>query len=284
MAEHIFIGVDGGGTGCRAIVGTQDRILGDASGGPANMSTDARGAVRNVLEVIMKASAAAGLREVASVRAHIGLAGVLTSEQSDLVKRVMPFKDCDVTDDRPTTLAGALGDQDGSVAAIGTGSFIGCKGGADVRFIGGWGLTLGDEASGAWLGRSALAETLLVCDGVSTGSDMTAALLARFGDDPNAIVAFTAKATPKELGDLAPTVVDAAQTGDAVAGTLMARGADYIDRALAVLDPDQSLPLCLSGGVGPAYASLVAPDTQSRLVAPKGSALDGALALARAMG
>jgi hypothetical protein len=45
-------------------------------------------------------------------------------------------------------MRGALGPGDGTVAAIGTGSFFGRRSGGAYRYLGGWGYQLGDEASG----------------------------------------------------------------------------------------------------------------------------------------
>ena len=85
------------------------------------------------------------------------------------IAEALPIDNVTVSDDRPTNMAGALGGTDGYVAAIGTGSFLGRQSGAEQRFIGGWGLRLGDEASGAWLGRRVLSRVLDWRDGVVDG-------------------------------------------------------------------------------------------------------------------
>ncbi len=48
------------------------------------------------------------------------------------------------------------------------------------RFVGGWGLLRSDEASAAWLGRTALAETLLAEDGMRPIAGLATSILARF--------------------------------------------------------------------------------------------------------
>ena len=62
-------------------------------------------------------------------------------------------------------LKGALGDDDGITAAIGTGSVFGAQRAGAVRMIGGWGFQLGDHGSGAVMGRSLCARALLAHDG-----------------------------------------------------------------------------------------------------------------------
>ena len=285
MSEHerIYVGIDGGGTGCRAVIGTASRVFGEGNGGPANVTSDQSGAIRSILAALDRAREIASVRDLSNARAHIGLAGMLNAKQADTIREAMPFKTTVITDDRPTTLAGTLGTNDGIVAAIGTGSFIGSKRGTDFRYIGGWGLALGDEASAAWLGRSALSETLLACDGLQADTDLTDAVLGRFGKNPNAIVDFATTATPAEFGTLAPFVTGAAKTGDAIATRLMKDGAFYIERAFANLKPQPNEPICLVGGLGPSYATYLSPSVQEWLKPTQGTALDGALSLARAI-
>ncbi|MCW1950330.1 MAG: hypothetical protein KIH44_003065 [Octadecabacter sp.] len=279
--EQIFVGVDGGGTGCRAVIGTANRVLGEGRGGPANATSDIDGAIRSVLDALNRARAAAGVDNLNNARSHIGLAGVLDAKQADTILKAMPFNKVVVTDDRPATLAGALGSNDGIVAAIGTGSFIGSRRGAEFRYIGGWGLILGDEASAAWLGRSALSETLLAHDRMQAETGLTNAVLDRFGNDPNTIVDFAATATPAEFGAFAPFVTNAAETGDVIATRLMKDGGSYIELAVANLKPKRDEPFCLTGGLGPSYAPYMSPAAQKWLRPAEGAALDGALSLAR---
>ncbi len=279
--DQIYVGIDGGGTGCRAVIGTASRTLGQGVGGPANVTSDPSGAIRSVLNALENARQTAGVHDLSNSRAHIGLAGVLGTKQADIIRDAMPISTAHVTDDRPTTLAGALGSNDGIVAAIGTGSFIGSRRGADFRYIGGWGLTLGDEASAAWLGRSALSETLLACDGMQDETDLTKTMLDKFGNDANAIVGFATTATPADFGAFAPFVTDAGKTGDPIATRLMKDGGFYIESAFAHLKPKKGEPFCLTGGLGPTYAPFLSPAAQEWLRPAEGSALEGALALAR---
>jgi glucosamine kinase len=240
-------------------------------------------AVENVLSAIEQASAGLDDLDLAKAYAHLGLAGVMTDAQAASVAAQMPFTNVVVSDDRPTTLTGALGDNDGIVAAIGTGSFLGSKRGDVYRFVGGWGLVLSDEASAAWLGRTALAETLLAEDGMRPIAGLATSIFARFDGKANAIIDFAAQATPADFGTLSPLVTQAAASGDVLAVDLMGRGADYIERAFAVLKPRPHENLCLTGGLGPDYRAYLSLFTSARVRPALGSALDGALMLARRM-
>lgn len=274
---RIILGVDGGGSSCRAAL-VADGLRHEVTLGPANVSTDFDRAVATIREAILALAAKAGVDagKVHAAAAHLGLAGVTGPVIAGRVAAALPLTDAVVTDDRPTTVAGALGSGKGSVAAIGTGSFLGRQADGGFRGIGGWGFEIGDQASGAWLGRRCLEEVMLSLDGIGAATALTQAILARFGDDPAAIVAHSMAARPADFAGLAPDILAAAGAGDPLGSRLMTEGAGYILKGLAALGWTQGEPLCLTGGLGPAYAAWIGQP----VVPAQGSALDGALALA----
>lgn len=285
QADNFYLlGVDGGGSGCRASVEALDgAVIGQASGGPANVTTDADQAIANVRQLIVSAMRASGLGEddLSRTAIHIGLAGVVSSRDSQKVASSITALRCTVTDDRHIFVAGALGDDDGALVALGTGTIIVARHGLVYRHVSGWGLQVSDQASGAWLGRALLERTLLCHDGMERDSDLTRATMAHFDNDPGRIVIFANGARPGDYAAFAPQVVAAAKAGDTTGAELMQRGAQFLDRALDVVGLAGSDVLCLSGGLGPHYAQFLRPDFQKRIRPPKGTALDGALRLAR---
>ena len=281
--SHIpcLIGVDGGGTSCRfALVRGDTRV--EHTLGAANASTDRAATIATLRQGLAALAEAAGLgpQDIALARGHFGLAGVMTPRDGVEIADEMPLTALRVTDDRPTTLAGALGPRDGTIAALGTGSFFARRTGGRTRAIGGWGLTLGDEASGAWLGRGLLSATLHAVDGMRAHSDLTRSTLARFHEDPAGIEAFARGASPSGFAGLARGIVAAAEVGDATALDLMRAGADAVQRAALALDwaPDEAL--CLTGGIGPAYGPYLPAHMAACVIPAAGTALDGALQLA----
>jgi glucosamine kinase len=272
-----LIGIDGGGTSCRGALVVGGRRH-EVTLGPANVSTGFDAAIATLVATLDALAAAAGLAraDLRDVPAHLGLAGVMGDAIAARVAAALPLACVAVTDDRPTSIAGALGDADGAVAAIGTGSFVGRQAGGRITGVGGWGFYLGDQAAGAWLLRRCLEETMLAHDGLAPATDLTLAMLAAHGGDPAAIVMFATAATPGDFARLARDVVAAADAGDPLGIRLMDEGADYIRRALHRLGWVAPERLVLTGGLGPAYARrLGLPVTP-----PLGTALDGALALA----
>ncbi|MGB3554099.1 MAG: BadF/BadG/BcrA/BcrD ATPase family protein [Jannaschia sp.] len=273
--------VDGGGTGCRVLVSDPyGKEIARASGGPANVATDRETAIRNLSDAIMSALGSANLPASRCV-AHAGLAGVLDGTDATAVAARLPFEHCTVSDDRLTSVSGALGSRNGALCSVGTGTFVATRRGAAITYYGGWGLRLGDQASGAWLGRAALERALLAHDGLEAQTDLTHAILAHFGDSPARMVAYGNRAVPGDFASFAPMVLDAADAGDRSGLTLMRRGADYLDACLTVAGIGADDVVCLTGGLGTRYAPYLGDAFRDRIRPAEGTALDGALLLAR---
>jgi len=275
-----LIGVDGGGTSCRvALLCGQLRC--EVTLGRANATTDRLAAIATVQSGIDQVISGAGINAetLASSYAHVALAGVLLDEDAQEVAAGLRLARVTVSDDRVSTVAGALGAHTGVVAGIGTGSFLARQSGGKIQFIGGWGLALGDEASGAWLGKGLLTATLHSVDGLGQSSEMTVECLRRFGNAAK-IVAFANTAEPGDIAELAPCVVAAAKNGDVVGEMLMQRGADYIANGVKQLGWASGETVCLTGGVAAAYTPWLPRDLVANIRSARGSALDGALQLA----
>ena len=284
----LLIAVDGGGTGCRAAIGTcAQGVIARAEGGRANFASDPDLAIRNILDVVALAAQNAGIAAgampgaLAAARAHLGLAGVMTAQDSARVAGALPYACAVVTDDRETAVAGALGGENGALLAIGTGTIVAANTAEGFRSVSGWGFHVSDQASGAWLGRAALVQVLLCHDGIEGHSPLTRDLFARFDDDPTAIVAFSMSAKAGDYATLAPEIVAQARAGDPWGRKIMAAGADYLTRGLGQVGFRAGDPLCLTGGVGPHYAEFLPPDLLIGRTLSRGNALDGAFHLAK---
>lgn len=280
----LCVGVDGGGTGCRAaICDAEGRVLGQGSGPAANVATAPEGALASVRAALEEARRAAGVGPAAleAGAAWVGLAGLIDPAQGDGLRAGLRFRRLRLSDDRPTGMVGALGGRDGCLAAIGTGSFIGRQAGGTRRFVGGWGWQVSDQASGAWLGRGLLARLVDWQDGMAEGSPLLERVLDEQGGLPAAVF-FSLRAVPSDYGRLARQVVEAAGA-DPAARALMQEGAEWIERALARLERRAGEPVCLIGGIGPHYAPFLPEEIRAALVTPEGSPLEGALRLARGL-
>lgn len=278
-----LLGIDGGGTGCRAAVADMEgRILGTGRSGSANIMTDMNVARANIIEATTFALRDAGLdaAEIPSLDAVLGLAGANVGSNAADLRAVLPFRNASVHSDGFIALQGAIGDHDGTVVILGTGSAFITRAGGEVRFAGGWGFKVGDLGGGARLGRALLEETLLAHDGFHPSSDLTAKVMARFGGDPHAIVQFAHAATPSDFGALAPMIFDHADNGDAVAAGLLDAAVRQIEEGLATVMRPGAHRLALLGGLGPLYEPRLSPAYRARLHKPLNDALTGAVQLA----
>ena len=280
---NYLIGIDGGGTSCRAAVAAGDgRILGRGKAGAANILTDPETALANIAGAARAAFEEAGLDPagIAQARALVGVAGHNVGDAVHYVKRRLPFAAADIESDGLIALQGALGDEDGAVAILGTGSIYILRQSDTISYVGGWGFTIGDHGSGARIGHALLQESLLAFDGIHEASPVTDSVMAEFRNDPSNVVDFARLAKPGEFGRYAPRVFEAAQLGDPVAVRLLKTAAITVDEALDVVVARGGRKLCLLGGLAPLYRPWLAERHQPLFVEAEADALTGAVALA----
>jgi glucosamine kinase len=270
----LFLGIDGGGTGCRALAADADgRVLGRGSAGPANIGSDPETATANILAAARAAVEAAGGGTVEA--AGLGLAGANTAGAVDRLRRALPWSRVRIETDAVTAVKGALASDDGIVAALGTGSVFGEQRQGRVRQIGGWGPVLGDEGSGQWLGRAILARALKALDGFVPMTPLLSALIDDHGG-PLGVVAFAFSARPTDFAALAPRVTAG---GDPAAHEVCAQALADVAATIDLLQRGGRVPVIFVGGLGPFYAQRLSDRWEVR--AALGSSLDGALMLAR---
>ena len=280
---HYILGIDGGGTSCRAAVaGADGRILGRGKSGAANILTDPDNALIHIVSAATAAFEEAGIApsEIGSACALVGVAGSNVGDAVHYVKERLPFAKADIESDGLIALQGALGDSDGAVAILGTGSIYISRQGDEVRYIGGWGFQIGDLGSGARLGHALLQESVLAFDRIHPSSPLTDAVMAEFNNDPREAVEFARAAVPGEFGRFAPKIFDYAGRNDPVAIALLKGGAQTVDEALDALVAQGSRKLCLLGGLAPIYRPWLAERHQPLFIEPEADALTGSVALA----
>lgn len=274
----LFLGIDGGGTGCRAAVAdASGRILGQGRAGPANIASDVGAARDNILLAAREAlTVATGSdADLPDLSAGLALAGANAAGAAGALRAALPFARLRIETDAFGAVKGALGARDGIVAAIGTGSVFASQVDGEIRQIGGWGLVLGDEGSGARLGCSLLAAALGAVDGFRATTPLLREILDEHGG-PEGVIAFSLAARPADFAVLAPRIL---ASDDPAARELMAEADADVAASIAVLQRDPPLPVTFIGGLGPAYAARLAG--RWKIAAAQGSALDGALMLAR---
>lgn len=303
--SRYYLGVDGGGTNCRIRLTDANLVtLADAAGGRSNLQIDAgEPAFRSISEGTREVFAKAGLdfAETANTYACFGMAGGrLPSARDAFEKRPWPFAAVKVYDDIDIARAGAHGGEDGAVIIVGTGSAALALVKGQRHQAGGWGFHIGDQMSGAILGRELIRRTVEATDGLVSGSPLTEAVLQRFGGDINSIMDWSfpkddrlagnlppgAPATllgraPAEFGALMPLFFEYYEKGDAVAAELMELQMSYIDTYVRWFKARAVEKMAAVGGFGTRLYPLMIARYGDFIVTPKHEPLHGAVILAK---
>ncbi len=281
----LFIGVDGGGTGCRARIEDADgHRLGTGIAGPATVRLGIERSLAEVETACKAAAAEAGLPSsaLAEMDAGVGLAGIgRRGVVDEIYARPHPFRSVVYVNDANIACSGAHSGRDGGIAIIGTGSAgFAMVRGREVR-IGGYGFPVSDEGSGADLGLRAIRLSLRACDGRIRATRLTCDVMARFDGDPFAVVAWMDHATATDYATLAPLVMHHADLGDRIGRRIVRAAAAHIDALVRRLIECGAPRIALVGGLAPRMEPWLSPDVQRRLSPAEGDAVSGALLLAR---
>lgn len=285
MSKPFFISIDGGATSCRARIRDMDgSLLGEGGSGPANIYLNLCVAKESIRLACKAALRSAGLDEQSLGRAHagLGLAGAgLKSARDRLLSETIPFASIVLESDAYIAWLGAHQGSDGAIVILGTGSCgLALINGRRIG-VAGWGGEVSDEAGGQRIGREALRRTLWAFDGRAEKTDLSTAILDRFGWDPSRIVSFASRATPADYAELAPLVLQYASAEDPLAVTLVREAAEaavsIIDRLVEVGAP----AISLVGGLAEPLAPWLPPRVRDLLIAPQSDPLDGGILMAR---
>lgn len=278
-----FLGVDAGGSHCRArLVDAAGKVLGSGEGGPANAAIGID-ALRAVLaDTMAQAVAQASLtaQQRSDVRVGMGLAGIRRPGIRDgLAATDFGMGPVAFASDAEIAHLGAHGGGDGAILILGTGSVALLRSGGETVMIGGYGFPISDEGSGAALGLSAMRQALRALDGRTQCTALSDAVLARFGHDTVAAVAWMAQASPRDYGALAPLVMDHADADDPIARSIVEDAAGHVERFVDTIAVRGVARCTLVGGLSPRMVPWLRMRTVARLTPPLGDALDGAIRL-----
>ncbi|MBV1701238.1 MAG: N-acetylglucosamine kinase [Hyphomicrobiales bacterium] len=278
--QMLFMGVDGGGTSCRARIRSPDgACLAESQGGAANIYQDFAGAIAVIMATAQACADKAGV-PLQQLHAGFGLAGVTDPKQGARVQAAgLPFARLRVESDSYIACLGAHGGGDGGIVIAGTGSAgLALIEGAR-RHIGGHGFMLGDPGSGAVIGRAALREALLCADGLHPATPLTDALMARFDHDTTAVVEWSRTALSRDYAQFAPLVVAAANAGDAIATPIIMQAVHDLGAIARRLKALGAPRISLIGSFGTALLPFFERDLAVLFEPPLADPLDGAIAM-----
>jgi N-acetylglucosamine kinase-like BadF-type ATPase len=298
----LIAGVDAGQTGVRAAL--EDRAPGPVVPGVPRMEG---GVTADEVADALLAALAAVVGDNGADAVGVGMSGFELASPADLeriagrLREVAGAKaEVALASDGVTSLLGALGgpSRRGVVVAAGTGVVVLAHDGVDGwARVDGWGALLGDDGAGFAVGRAGLRAAMRSADGREDGSRaLRAAAQERWGPIDALPVAILRQTAPvaRVVASFAPDVAVAARAGDAVAAAMWSRAGDDLAASVAgacrrLFAGGEAVDVARLGNLwdagdlldAPFRAGLVARWPAARIVAAAGTALDGALALAR---
>ncbi|TPJ15100.1 N-acetylglucosamine kinase [Mesorhizobium sp. B2-7-3] len=280
-----FLGVDGGGTGCRArLEDAQGTVLGQGLSGPATTRLGIEAAWTSVAKAFGAAIKEAGFApaETAKIHAGIGLAGIGRKGALEALRAIAhPFASIDFVSDGIGACLGAHSGRDGAIVIAGTGSIgLGFVEGRDLR-AGGYGFPISDEGSGADLGLKAVQLALRAHDGRHERTALLAEVMQRFAGDPMEAVAWMDRASATDYAALAPMVMRHADQGDPAGRRIVQSAAEQVDTLVRVLFEKGAPRVTLLGGLASPLEPWLSPDVRRRLKPADGDAVSGAIILAK---
>jgi glucosamine kinase len=249
-----FLGIDGGGTKCKArLEDAQGNLLAEAMAGPANAARNLTGSIKAVLEASEKAIAKANINGLTlhHIHAGIGLAGInIPQVKQAFLKQPLPFVSCQITTDLHIACLGAHLGQDGAIVIVGTGS-SGIAIHNDQQFeMGGHGFVVGDKGSGAWLGKMAMSHCLETLDGITPNNLLSEQVMSRLEcNNAYDLVNLTLEAKPALFASIAPLVFQLAASQQEDALLLVNQAGTYINKICHRLLSGNLHRLSLIGGI-----------------------------------
>jgi glucosamine kinase len=280
-----LIGVDGGGSGTRALIQTAaGEAVGSGIAGPSALGQGMVQAWHNVLAAIRGGFETAGVAVPSWGRCALaaGLSGVSHAPWRDaFLARDPGFAQVTAETDSYTMLLGAHQGRPGAIVIAGTGSIAeALRADGSRATVGGWGFRVDDEGSGGWLGLQAVRHGLAAFDGRANPSPLARRVWMHCGDERDQLQTWCGAAGQFEYAQLARAVFECENTDPAAAMLLHQATCALEELALAV-DPRGRLPLVMGGSIGERLAPRLRPAIRSRVVTAQAGAAEGALNLAR---
>lgn len=290
------VGVDVGGTSCRALAVARDgTVVGRGASGGGNPNSHPVGlAAKRVAEAVR--TAVGGEPVEACV---LGMAGesrftdpAIGAAFGAELRQAGVTCEFTVVSDAEVAFASATEEPDGTVVIGGTGAVAArIVDHRKVSWVDGWGWLLGDEGSAYWIGREAVRATLRCLQARHEPGPLARAVLTETLPNSSTVDLQTVKRlitavnaeAPVRLARFASTV-SALSAADPAAAGIVTRAAEHLaTHAQAARTPDERTPVVLAGSViGPdsPVGRALRATLASRTTAPVLFAPDGAVGAA----
>ena len=284
--QQFFIGIDGGGTKCKArLEDAHGIVLAEAIAGPANAARDLEGTLQSIYSACDALLSQVNDQTITygQIHAGIGLAGVnLPHVRAELLARKHPFASRFISTDLHIACLGAHNGHDGAIIITGTGSSGASIINDKCIEVGGHGFVVGDKGSGAWMGKMAISQSLEALDGITQPCELSQQVLVTLQcKTAYELVKTCIDAKPAFFAQLAPLVLNLAADKHPTAIAIVSDGAGYISQLARCLMQQASSRLSIIGGIAHSLMPWLAADVQAMLSDAKLPPEAGAVLLAK---
>jgi glucosamine kinase len=304
--QRLLLVVDGGGTRTRALVVPTGDVHAPASAkleaGPSNLGQVGRAGLQTTIRELLDKLPPMSRNISAAV---VGLAGIGRDAEKriarDALRELFPKIPVLLRTDAELAYYGAFAFEQGGILVIaGTGSIAWTRLPNDSFLrAGGWGPILGDEGSGAWMGREVLRICLLESENDKLGSLANAVLKTLAISDARDILTLVYQRgfLSKQWAALAPLVFEYAEKDTSARDLIHQTGAALARLAKRLLTQmptsERLVPVAVVGGLTAHWSVLKPPflselmkdnSVQCDLVNPIGDALLGGRFIAKEAG
>ncbi len=258
-----FLGVDGGGTKtCFTLIDENGHVISRVIKGPSHPTQigfdNLEKLLREGLEEIITNNK---ISQEEIERATLGLAGYgIVKEIADKIAEIVEvvFKDIkyNLVSDIIVAIAGALAGEDGINIVAGTGSIALALKNNEIIRCGGWGYTVGDEASAYWIGKKTIALFSKESDGRIEKGALYELMKTKLSLSKDAeIISYVndkIKGDRSEIAKLSRICSEAANLGDEAAITIFNEAAVEITQMIKTLlgnFGEEKVKVSYTGGV-----------------------------------
>jgi glucosamine kinase len=253
-----FLGIDGGGTKTRCVVGDEKSELAVATSSSSKVQRVGEACARDALAgAVHEACVHAGISPRQIARTCAGITGAARPEivgvMRDLMTSIVDGQ-VEIVGDIEIAFEDGFGSGPGVMLIAGTGSIaFGRNKKGETARAAGWGYPISDEGSGQWIGAEAVRESLRARDrGQFTGllNDLIEKLAASSFED--FIVRLNA-IPPVDFAALFPVVLAASDKGNSVASEILTRAGSELAAIAGIvierLFHEQLVSVATHGGV-----------------------------------
>jgi len=254
-----FLGIDGGGSKTRCVVGDEKSLLGTGTSSSCKVQRVGEACARDSLAAAIHESCVlAGISPRQIARTCAGVTGSARPEIAGVMQELISSivaGEVEVIGDVEVAFEDAFGTGPGVLVIAGTGSIAyGRNTEGETARAGGWGHAISDEGSGYWIGAEAIRAALRARDRGDDSKllrELMQAIEATNVDD--FIIRANATPTP-DFAALVPAVLAASDRGDVLAtkvleqsGFELARLSEIVIHRLSANSDE--IPVATHGGV-----------------------------------